>query len=179
MIVVAKDTEEKLLQELKQCRAANSSQRCFYIALSKIETSKKELYESFLITLHELPNSYMAQVFICSDKDVFILMAGFMQRHFEEFLKKFAKAVGNPAIEKSGYVFEVGRHWAKLENLCVTKIALAQKKASVLTESQIKEKAAQIAQATIGIVGVPRVLRGLKPTVSRGCHRRMNFQIPT
>ena len=80
MIVIAKDTEKRFLQDLQKCKIENPSQRCFYLALSKVDLPREDLFSNFLRLLQEVPHSYMAQLSICQDRDVFIFLQGFMQR---------------------------------------------------------------------------------------------------
>lgn len=122
MIVIARNTEDKLLEDLRECRERNPSQRCFYLAFSALEIPRKELFENFLRLLHDIPDSYMAQVYICRDSDVFILLQGFMLRQFQDFVKKLSESLREERIPALSDVMEVGVHWAKLETMCRRKI---------------------------------------------------------
>lgn len=140
MIVIAKDSEDRLFQELRKCRDERAAQRCFYMAFSRSGLSKKKLFEVFLRLLNEVPNSYMAQVYICRDHDVFILMQGFMQRQFSDFLDKLSSALDAEDLARLGFVYEIGVHWSKLETLCMGKIAALEQ-----ARSQEHEETAQAA----------------------------------
>lgn len=122
MIVIANQTEFKLLKDLREHVKNTPAQKCFFIEFSKSDLVKKELFAKFLGSLEELPNAYMAQVYLCEDKDIFILMQGFMQRHFLEFIKKLSIELNIPNILNIVEIFEIGLHWVRLENICKAKI---------------------------------------------------------
>ena len=124
MIVIARNTEHKLYQELKNCKKKTVSQRCFYIALSRVDLPRKEKFETLLSTLQDIPDSYMAQIYMCHDQDVFILMAGFMQRQFNDFLQGLSKDLNMPELLSQASIFDIHDHWEDLEKLCQEKMEL-------------------------------------------------------
>jgi CheY-like chemotaxis protein len=150
MLVIAKDTEGKLLDDLRACRDANPSQRCLYMSLSRAEIPRKELFDHFLKLLHDVPDAYKAQVYICHDQDVFILMQGFMQRHFRDFVKKLSDELKTEELLDMIDIMEVGVHWAKLETICQKKIEALQKEEKKQT-AQKKKQATE--KATLDVLG--------------------------
>lgn len=150
MIVIAKDAETKLLEDLRICRQENPVERCFYMAFSSADVPKEALFESFLKLLQDVPDSYKAQVYICHDRDVFILMQGFMQRQFTDFLKKLAEDIGKNELTHLADVMEVGVHWAKLETLCQRKIEKIQIEQAKDTEERRKEIAEKMTLDVLG-----------------------------
>lgn len=122
MIVIASKTEIKLREDLGTYLIQKPAQRCFYLALSQTLIPKGELFETFLRLLEEIPNAYMARVYFCQDKDVFIMMEGFMQRQFQAFVKKLSATLKTEDFSELIDVFEIGMHWNKLESLCAEKI---------------------------------------------------------
>ncbi len=157
MIVIAKNAEEKLLRTLRHEREGMSSQRCFYIAFSKSKRPQKELFEKFLQALQDLPETYMAQVYICQDRDVFILLSGFMLRQFFDFLEKFSAALNMPELETLGHVFEIGVHYVQLETLCQDKISRIAWEQSQIREKERKENAEKMAFETLEQLDAERV----------------------
>ncbi len=141
MIVIAKDAEIKLLDDLRICHQENPLQRCFFMAFSRADVPKKELFDSFLKLLQDVPDSYAAQVYICHDHDVFVLMQGFMQRQFTDLLGKMAGELGKEEMVNLADVMEVGAHWAKLETMCQRKIEKIQNELAKETEEKRKEAA--------------------------------------
>lgn len=141
MIVIAKDAEHKLFDELQRCRREMPSQRCFFMAFSKANVEKKKLFSCFLNFLHDIPESYAAEVYICQDIDVFVLMQGFMQRHFMDFLKKLSKELETDDLSRLSDVMEVGVHWAGLEKICKDKIDCLERHQAQETEEKRKAEA--------------------------------------
>ena len=141
MIVIAKNAEEKLLEDLRICRQVNPVQRCFYLAFSKVDTPKKELFENFLRLLHEIPDSYMAQVYICQDRDVFTLMKGFMQRQFTDLLTKLSESLDDKNLLSLADIMEVEVHWVKLDTMCQKKIVTIKNQESRVSEEKRKAMA--------------------------------------
>lgn len=149
MIVIVKNTEEKLLRELQRCKWENPSQRCFYITLSGVDFPRAELFERFLRSLQDIPDSYMAQVYICQDQDVFIFMKGFMQRQFMDFLNTFSEELEAPHLKDQSRVFEISVHWAELENMCLNKIKIINAKNEKELEKKRRKHAEQMAFETL------------------------------
>lgn len=157
MIVIANKTETKLLRNLRRGVRETPTQKCFYLKFSQAETPQKELFETFLRLLDELPNSYMANVYICHDKDIFIMMQGFMQRHFHEFVKKLSEAMESPQILDLVEIFELATHWSKLEAICTYKIEAIDKERQKEEEAKIREQAEQatleiLSQLDMGLI---------------------------
>lgn len=141
MIVIARDAEEKLMDALRASKSENPGQRCYFMAFSRADLPKQDLFETFLKRLQDVPDSYRAEVYICRDYDVFIFMQGFMQRHFTDFLQKLGKDLGKDSVADLGEVMEVGVHWEKLETLCERKLEkIAKDHATKEKERQEAEK---------------------------------------
>ncbi len=141
MIVIAKNAEKRLLLEMQHFDEEDSSLKCFYLGLSKSDIPKQELLGAFLKLLNELPESYVAQVYICNDKDVFILVRGFMQRQFEDFVTKLAREFQSEELLALADVFDAGPHKYKIEALCSSKMAAAEEAEAERLESERKEGA--------------------------------------
>jgi len=144
MIVIVRNTEEKLLEELRVCKDKNPAQRCFYLEFSSAGIPKMELFEHFLRLLNEVPDSYRAQVYICRDQDIFILMQGFMQRHFTDFLNRLAHELRSDHLLELSDLMEVGVHWTRLEALCQRKIEKIQAEHEKETEENQKAAAEKV-----------------------------------
>ncbi len=128
MMVIAKNTESQLLQELQKIKkSTNGSKRCFHLAFSQSDMPSQTVFEHFIKLLQEVPNAYLAQVYLCEDNDIFILMEGFMQRQFMEFLLKLSEAMNTEEIIGLAKIFEINREWAALEEICSAKIILIEK----------------------------------------------------
>ena len=110
MIVITKNAEEKLLQGLSDHEPSSTAQRCFYLSLSRSDLPKMNIFESFLNLLQDMPDSYLAQIYICHDHDVFILMNGFMQRQFFPACRNAGRSPSKSGAHKTceHYGFEQG-----------------------------------------------------------------------
>lgn len=153
MIVIAKNAEEKLLEELNASKNEAPSRRFFYAAFSCADVPREALFECFLRHLHDIPNSYMAQVYICHDRDVFILMHGFMQRQFQAFLTQMAEELDAPSLPDIADVFEVRIDAARIERMITKKLELlariraAQDAARAKEDAEAQQRAAEAATA--------------------------------
>lgn len=128
MLVITKGAEKRLMKELQRCRAESPTQKCFYLRFSDVELSRQAFFEKFLHLLNEVPNSYMAQVYICHDQDIFILMQGFMQRQFMTFLERLTAEAGISDLSGLSEILEIGLNWGRLEVLCAAKSEMAHKR---------------------------------------------------
>ncbi len=124
MIVIANKTEYRLRDDLKRIIKEKPNQRCFYLELSKTDVPKEELFEAFLRTLEDIPNSYMARVYLCADKDILIILDGFMQRHFLAFVKHLSDTLGVDNFSNLVDMFEIGVDWLKIERIYTQKIEI-------------------------------------------------------
>jgi two-component system, chemotaxis family, chemotaxis protein CheY len=122
MLVTTHNTEHKLYQDLKDAVRHTPSRKCFSMEFSKSGIPRPVLLEAFLKVLDDVPNSYMAQVYICADMDIFILMQGFMQRHFLDFTNDLSKNLGDAPLMQHIQIYEIGLHWRNLENICLKKL---------------------------------------------------------
>lgn len=148
MLVITNKTEARLLQDLREAVKNTPLQKCFYMNFSSVEVPKQELQETFLRTLDELPNAYMAQVYICHDYDIFILMQGFMQQQFKDFVVRLGQELGQDSFLDLIEILEVGVDWKTLENLCATKIQAANEvEENAAIEDLAKEQDSAVTQA--------------------------------
>lgn len=149
MLVITKHAEKRLLNEVQKLKKQGAGHRCFYVSFKKVDLPKKQLFENFLKLLNDLPNSYTAQLYICHDKDVFILMHGFMQRQFTDLLKKLSHELKIKNLEELSKTYEIQAHWGTLHDMCTTKIAEANE---AEVEKQEKEQQEKTDNATLKIL---------------------------
>lgn len=136
MIVIAKDTERKLLQELALCKRVNRSPHCYFLPLSQLEgMSKEEMFVQLLTLFHQVQNSYTAQIFICSDRDTFIFISDLAREQFSAFLDEFVVAIGKKDFARKAEIYEVGRDFDMLNARAKEKAAQAE---AVVAEAQRK-----------------------------------------
>lgn len=122
MLVITQHAEHRLLNDLKNSLRHAPARKCFSLELSKAGSPRSAVLETVLRVLDDTPNSYMAQVYICADMDIFILIQGFMQRHFQDFVAVLSQELGIPDLDRYTQIYEIGLHWRTLENLCSQKL---------------------------------------------------------
>ncbi len=127
MIVIAKDAEFKFSQDLYALRCFHS---CYFLEFSKLGMPLKGVLRRFLDALHGLPESYAAQVYFCRDGDVFILMNGFMVRHFKALLTRFFDDLGR-AMDGFGAVYDCQEDRAFLKHMVTSKLIVLDKVTSL------------------------------------------------
>lgn len=172
MIVIAKNAEEKLLEELNTSKNEAPSRRFFYAAFSGANVPREALFECFLRHLHDIPNSYMAQVYICHDRDVFILMHGFMQRQFQAFLSQMAQELNAPNLPNIADVFEVRVDAPRIERMIGKKLeSLARLRAE--QDAAQKQKDAETRQNDTDAVTSQALARLNPDLVANLAQRRM------
>ena len=122
MIVIAKNSEKQLLEELGNLKLGNSEKILMHMKFSQTSVTRDMLFERFFTLLQDVPNSYMAQAYVCLDKDIFILLEGFMQSSFIDFFTKLADQLAIKNEDNILSVLKMSDNWVDLENLCVEKI---------------------------------------------------------
>lgn len=166
MIVITKMAEHKFLDDMRLMAQSSSAQKCFLLEFSKISIDPDRLHECFLRILHDIPNSYLAQVYMCQDGDIFILMQAFMQRHFMVFVDKLDQEIADKHILSLVQSFELGIHLEALEFMMRDKIERIHEQEK--EESQLQEKQKNINKAQ-------HILSGLDSSlISTLQHRRTN-----
>lgn len=122
MLVITHNAEHKLYYDLKEAMRHTPARKCFTIEFSKTRLPRAHMLENFIKVLDKIPNSYMAQVYICADNDVFILMQGFMQRHFLDFIQDLSLELDGAPLLNHTRIYEIGMHWRELEITCLGKL---------------------------------------------------------
>ncbi|MFN3701688.1 MAG: response regulator transcription factor [Alphaproteobacteria bacterium] len=160
MLVITHNTETRLYQDLQDCLRQSPSRRCFFMEFSKSHLKREELFEDLLRVLDDVPNAYMAQIYICQDMDVFVLMQGFMQRHFADFIQNLADYTGHAELARLGHIYEVGHDWATLEKYCLSKlhaIEAAQKQADREAKKIAAELRVTEILSSLSIQDIPQI----------------------
>ncbi len=122
MIVIAKNAENKFLDELERQKQDLSQIKCLHIEFSKSEVDKTILFDHFLSLLEQIPESYMAEVYICHDHDVFILMHAFMVGEFEKAMEELSVIMNTSFAPALCHYYSIDEHRHGLEALCREKV---------------------------------------------------------
>ncbi len=127
MIVIAKHSEKKLLQEMALCKRIGRSSHCYFLPLSQIsEVPKDTVFVSLLSLFHKVKNSYTAQIFICGDRDTFILISDLSRENFHEFLDEFVGSVGRKDFAQKVEMYDLLKEYDTLEAVCKSKLVQAE-----------------------------------------------------
>tara|TARA_B100001750_G_scaffold247810_1_gene274971 strand:+ start:249 stop:1163 length:915 start_codon:yes stop_codon:yes gene_type:complete len=121
MIVITKNAEIKLEKELKFLLKNYPKQLCLYIRLSDIKDIPSGFQENFLEMLHDIPESYRAQIYFCNDNDIFIFMFEFMKRQFVDALKMIATSAKIPQFLDHVTVYCVKNNYEEMVRICQEK----------------------------------------------------------
>ena len=130
MIVNANKSEMRLLQDIRRAIKDTQNQKFFYLAFASSDLPRHKLSETFLGLLEQVPNSYLAHIYICEDNDIFFTMPGLTQRDFVDFVQRLADTLKAPKLSELMYIFEAGAHKTRLEEICGKKIEIIERRTS-------------------------------------------------
>lgn len=147
MLIVANKTEYRLVQDLKKCLKSDAGRLFFYLGFSNLQTPKQTLFEMFLNELEEVPKSYMAQVYLCDDGDVVIMMKPFMKEQFLGFVKNLGTLVEEDGVMDVVEIMDSNIDGERLEVMFQTKLD-----AIYMEQEEEREKKRQ-ARAEIALQG--------------------------
>lgn len=144
MLVIVKNTENILLQELKNCWESFPTHRCLHLKFSQLEQDKEEWFDNVLATLRSVLEDKSAQLYLCHDNDIFVLTRYMTQKRVNEFLAHLAPILpsASPKImeQRLADLFEIGVDWRKLRALCEKKIENIRIEQQKKQEKDKKEK---------------------------------------
>lgn len=125
MIIVSQKSETRLLQALQDNRKERQGQKCFHLRFSKTKALRDDVFEKFTQRVEGLPDSYLAQSYVCQDTDIFILMHEFMQRQFLSLAQEISGTIVSDSSSNIIDVYDMGADRDVI-------IALVEKKISAL-----------------------------------------------
>ncbi len=128
MIVIAKDAEQKFCEELKGQKQDLSQIKCLHVQFSRTDVPQKELFDEFLQLLEKIPESFMAEVYICADQDVFILMHAFMEEAFMEAIDTLERKFGGKSGRFPKELFILDQHHKTLYTVAQKKYVEVQQR---------------------------------------------------
>lgn len=148
MLIIVKNTEEVLYNELKTCRDKFPTQRCLYLKFSALGTDKEEWISFFFEEAKTFFESDICHVYICEDSDVFVLSRTLSHRAVEKFLKRLNLKIAFSELETLSSLHEVGVDWNYLRELCEKKIELIEitqrEKVSAKTDAELCDLTPQL-----------------------------------
>lgn len=122
MNVIEKNTEKKLYKDLKACWEKYPANRCLHLKLSQIDADFKEWRTDLLDTLKEYFDDANSQVYVCHDKDVFILHRQLTQKSIADLFAHLSPKLPPAPMKGLAALFEIGKHWPRLRTICQKKI---------------------------------------------------------
>ncbi len=122
MLVIAKDTEKTLLQELKTCWESFPTHRCLHLRFSQLEQDKEEWFADVLDSLRAFLEESTAQLYLCHDNDIFVLTRHLTNKRAAEFLAHLSHKLAPAPLTGLASLFEIGVDWPKLRDMCNKKL---------------------------------------------------------
>ncbi len=122
MMVIAKDAEKFLIEDLRFCWEKSPTQRCLLLRFSKLSGDRDIWFADLMDSLKAGLIDDVNRVYICHDNDVFILSRSITNKRLEEFLAhlspKLPPALFASSLGELAGLFEIGIHWAQLDSIC-------------------------------------------------------------
>ncbi len=141
MIVNINKSEMRFLQDLRRAAKDAPNQKFFYLKFSASDLPRQKMFETFLGLLEQVPNSYLAHIYICEDNDILFSMPGLTQRDFVDFVQRLADTLKASHLTELMHIFEAGLHKTKLEEICGKKVEIIERRAEREKEELRKMKA--------------------------------------
>lgn len=121
-MVIAKDAEKFLIEDLRFCWEKSPTQRCLMLRLSKLKALREEWFPELMDSLKSDLIDDINRVYICHDNDVFIVSRSITNKRLEDFLAhlspKLAPAFLTHPLGELAALFEIGVHWGQLDAIC-------------------------------------------------------------
>lgn len=124
MLVIAKNTEKTLLQDLQSNAQTNPFQRCLHLRFSAHDNETGDWLALLTENLHTLFEHEPVQIYLCHDRDIFVLTRSLTQKRLQQFLAHLIpKLKLEPApTPELAHLFEIGVDWPRLRRLLNHKI---------------------------------------------------------
>lgn len=122
MLVIYKNAEQALFQELKSCWETSPTWRCLQLKFSQLEQNKEDWLSDFMETLRSQIDEHACQIYVCHDQDAFILTRDFTNKRVSKLLTHLAPKLAPASLEGLAALFEIGVDWPKLRTICEKKI---------------------------------------------------------
>ncbi|MCB1682350.1 MAG: response regulator [Rhodospirillales bacterium] len=131
MQIILKNSEEQFLKDAKNAWEVDPHLRCLYFMQAKTSGSSCEensenpqWIPNLLNELRTFIDEEGMRVYVCHDKDVFILVRALTNKRLQEFLHHLEARLGPASFMGLAYLFEVGVDWPKLRAIGERKIEL-------------------------------------------------------
>ena len=122
MLVIQKRTEETLFKTLQEHWQTCPTHRCLQLKFSALEDDVQNWFQDVLGILRQGLDDKTAQLYLCDDKDIFILSRYITLKHVNEFLSHLSPVLAPAPLGELASLFEIGVDWPRLRNICQRKI---------------------------------------------------------
>ena len=148
MLVIVKNTEKALLQEFKNCWENFPTHRCLHLKFSQLQERSQEWFSDVSEAAKSFLDDQSAQLYLCSDQDIFIVTRTITKKRANEFLAHLSHKLTPASLRGLAALFEIGVDWPKLRTLCTKKIEnIALLKARAEQKKQEKEALVKVSQS--------------------------------
>lgn len=128
-MIIAKEAEKKLFEQLNDDVVHNPLVRCLYVRLSTLDIDFKEWFPRFAYEFSKYFDDKNLSVYVCHDRDIFITSRVVTQTKFDQFTAYLTQKLQPALPTELATFFEVGIDWGRLKTLCQRKIdAFSEKK---------------------------------------------------
>lgn len=142
MKIIGKNTEERLIADLKDQWMESKSSRCAQLKFSQFNVSR-EIWETVL--LNEIKahlTDDVDTIYFCHDNDIFITSKTFTQKKLNVFLTHLKHKLSSASLQGLASLFEVNAEWPRLRTILERKIediSILQNKTPITKKEQFEK----------------------------------------
>ncbi len=126
------NVEEDLLLTLQDLSMSAPATRCLYLRLSRLEHNADDaLVMGITSALEKIELLGVSKVFICADKDIFVINQSLSYDALEKFYTHLTPDLLPAIFEKRAWLaslFEIGMDWETLKNISIKKLHAARER---------------------------------------------------
>lgn len=141
MIVIEKEAEIKLLDELKQVRGQTNGLRFIHYSFSQMEAKQKSLVQELLTT--EMINGVLAnpaaKTFICEDSDLIIIAPNIFTRDYDQLTIEMYNLCKITNFEQYAKLYDLDNSWPVLYNIAKEKYSLIEQRTQQKIEVEVEK----------------------------------------
>jgi CheY-like chemotaxis protein len=156
MIVITREAEATFLRELEFLSERSSERRCLYIRFSQMGERGADWFSRLTAALEDVADGHVGQVYVCEDKDVFIIMPHLTEKHVQKFKAQYGSALERNGQQLSS-LHQVRIDLVFLKSVCERKLEIINTGEDKERERLQKEEEAKAFKASLGDVDSPLV----------------------
>lgn len=122
MNIIDKNTEQKLLEDLRTLWQDSPTSRCVYLRFSQLKMKKEDWFPIVVETLQTYLLDDITAIYVCSDNDLMITSDTLTQKTLDLLLTHLRPKLSPASLQGSAAIFEMKVDWPKLRTLCERKI---------------------------------------------------------